>query len=29
MIDTGTGDKVGPTLIIKPLTECTRANLFA
>ena len=29
MIATGTGDKVGPTLIIKPLTECSAGELFA
>ena len=28
MIDTGTGDKVGPTLIIKPLTECGAGELI-
>jgi hypothetical protein len=28
MIDTGTGDKVGPTLIIKPLTECSAGELI-
>jgi hypothetical protein len=28
MIDTGTGDKVGPTLIIKPLTECNAGELI-
>jgi hypothetical protein len=28
MIDTGAGDKVGPTLIIKPLTECSAGELI-
>ena len=28
MIDTGTGDKVGPALAIKPLTECSAGELI-
>jgi hypothetical protein len=28
MTDTGTGDKVGPTLAIKPLTECSAGELI-
>src|ERR1700716_1433441 len=28
MIDTGIGDKVGPTLAIKPLTECNAGELI-
>jgi hypothetical protein len=28
MIDTGIGDKVGPTLAIRPLTECNAGELI-
>ena len=28
MTDTGTGDKAGPTLAIKPLTECSAGELI-